>query len=528
MNLAQVGRILSGFALFFSLLQCVFLVVALCEGEVPVGISPVAGFAGGAGIGLLTALLLWMAGRRAQPDFFRKESLAVVGFAWLLAGALGAIPFYWSGTLASGADALFEAVSGLTTTGATVVGGGENLYTIEELPVSIQLWRCGLQWMGGLGIILVFIVLLPAMGVTGKNLLSSEQVGVSDEFRTPRMREQARNLFRLYIFLTVAFGLSLAVLGWTMGGPTPFDALCHALTTMATGGFSTKNQSVGAFDNLPVEILTVLFMFLAGCNFTLLLASARQGSRSAEPLRKSPEFRLYLKVTLILIVAVTLILRVWGGTVPDPATVDRDYSGLGRCLRDASFQVVSILTSTGFATADFQNWPQAAVMLLLLCMFVGGCAGSTAGGLKMIRLLVSLRLMIYTIRRFIRPKSVEKLKVGDEIVPNRTVSAILALLVMWVVSVLIGAFVLLFDQRFDFLSAFSTSLSMMGCTGPAAANVEWTGQTFELATGLDVGPYGGYGDLQQWAKVFCSFQMMLGRLEILAPLVLLWPSVWRK
>jgi trk system potassium uptake protein TrkH len=422
---------------------------------------------------------------------------------------------------------LFESVSGLTTTGASVCGSGNNIHSIEDLPASILLWRSLLQWMGGLGIILVFLILLPAMGVPGKNLLSSEQVGVSNESMRPRMREQARGLFKLYIFLTATFAMCLMLLGWTMGGLSPFDSICHALTTLATGGFSTKNASMGAFQNLPVEALTTLFMFLAGCNFIMLIATLRDGVHAPRSILKQPEFRLYLRITLGMIAVVTLALWINGSMLTDPSTVDRDYSNIGRCLRDASFQVVSLMTSTGFCTVNYQFWPNIALLALLFCMFVGACTGSTAGGFKMLRLLVSLKLMVYTVRRFIRPKSVERLKIGDEVLPNSTVSAILALLILWIGAVLAGALVLSSDPRIDILSALSASISMMSCTGPAISQV----LPFEgglAVSQIDLGPYGGYGDLQGWMKIFMAFQMVLGRLEILAPLVLLAPQIWKR
>ncbi|MHC5063387.1 MAG: TrkH family potassium uptake protein [Planctomycetota bacterium] len=528
MNLAQVARILTGFTLFFSIIQGLMIIYALFEEGVAADISPVLGFGVGAGVGLAVSGLLWFAGRGAEPDFFRREGLAVVGLAWLFAGVLGAVPLYWSGAFTGGADALFESVSGLTTTGATVCGSGNNIHAIDELPQSILLWRSLLQWMGGLGIILVFLILLPAMGVTGKNLLSSEAVGVSDEALRPRMREQAQALFKMYLFLTGTLMISLMLLGWTMGGLTPFDAINHAFTTMATGGFSTQNASIGSFQNLPVEVLITVFMFLGGCNFIMLMTTFREGPRGPTSILRQPEFKLYLRITLGMILLVSLSLYLWGGTVIDEQTVNRDYSQFGRCLRDASFQVVSLLTSTGYSTADYQYWPHHILLALLFCMFVGGCTGSTAGGFKMLRLLVSLKLIVYTVHKFIRPKSVERLKVGNDVLPNSTISAILALLLLWLTGVLAGALLISIDERMDLFAAVTTSVSMMSCTGPSMAEVLHRGDELTLVSQVDVGPYGGYGDLPAWMKILMSFQMILGRLEILAPLVLLAPRMWRR
>ncbi len=422
MNLAQVARLLSGFILFFTLIQTIPLVVALVEPGTLNGIHPVGGFVAGLSLGLLVSGLLWLGGRNAPTQFFRREGLTVVGFAWLMAGALGAIPLQWSGALPHGADALFESVSGLTTTGASVLGTAENPNT-EDLPHSLLLWRSMLQWMGGLGIILVFIVLLPAMGVTGQNLLTSEQVGVSKDDTRPRMRDQARFLFRIYLTLTIAAFLALKLLA----GQSFFDSICHAMTTTATGGFSPRNGSVGAFDSLTAELIILVLMFLGATNFLLMYNAVRYRFRNTGDVLKNSEFRLYLVLTLGLVAAVTLILWTSGGTVPDVTVGSKDYNSFGRSLRDASFQVVSILTSTGYATSDYQAWPKAAVVIMLFCMLIGGCTGSTAGGLKILRLLVSVKLIGYTVRHFIRPKSVEKMKLEHEVLPNRVISAILAL-----------------------------------------------------------------------------------------------------
>lgn len=522
MNLAQVARLLSGFILFFTMAQSIPLVMALLEsGPDAGGIRPVDGFVAGILLGLLVSILLWLGGRRASAEFFRREGLTVVAFAWLMAAALGAVPLQWSGALPGATDALFESVSGLTTTGASVFGTADNP-AVESLPGSLLLWRAMLQWMGGLGIILVFIVLLPAMGVTGRNLLSSEQVGVAKEDMRPRMQEQARFLFRIYLTLTLAECAAL----WLLAGLPLLDAIGHAMTTMSTGGFSTRNGSVGAFDSLAGETIVLVFMFLGGTNFVLMHTAARHRFRGGDVLGNS-EFRLYLWLTVGLILLTTLILWTWGETIPDPMVGSKDYSGIGRCLRDAAFQVVSILTSTGYSTADFQDWPKATLAILLFCMLIGGCTGSTAGGIKILRLLVSAKLITYTLRHFIRPRSVEKMKLEREVLPNRVISAILALVLMWFACVSVGTFALALDGRLGLLACVSANLSMMGCTGPSITGVFPDFAVINEA-GINLGPYGGYGELLPWSKLLMCFQMILGRLEILAPVVVLAPSFWRR
>lgn len=522
MNLALVARLLAGFTLFFTGLAVVPLVVAVFEG--PGDQDTIAGFAWAIASGAAIALVLRIFGRKAPPEFFRREGLAVVGLAWVIAGIVGAIPLFASGSLHSFVDACFESVSGLTTTGATVYNSAGNPAP-EALARSLLLWRSLLQWVGGTGVILVFTVLLPALGMTGKNLLDSEAVGVVRQDQRPRVREQARNLFRLYVLLTVLTGA-----GYWLAGMGAFDALNHAFTTTSTGGFSTRNYSIGQYDDLGIELCSIVFMFLGGASFPLMLSALR--GRDLRTLRANPEFRTYALLTAGAVLFTTLVLWGWGRQVEDPAVgVVKDYSDFGTCLRDAGLQVVSILTSTGYASANFQVWPTVALFVLLICMLIGGSTNSTAGGFKVYRVLVCAKLVGFALRRFIRPRTVEKLKLGDELLPNGLISTILTLLILWFGGVAVGTLVLGLDPRLDALSAFSASASMLGCTGPAITAVLPTPDGgFALANpgGIDLGPYGGYGALAGYAKVWLSLQMILGRLEILAPLVLFVPAFWRK
>ena len=506
MNATLVARLLSGFTLFFSLAQVAPLLLALAEGPHPRSphIDPAAGFLAGTGVGLLAALLLWGAGRSRDRSFFRKEALAVVGFAWVVASLLGGVPFRCSGAVTDAASAIFETVSGLTTTGATVFGSGE-FVAVEDLPRSILLWRAMTQWLGGLGIILVFVTLLPAMGVTGKNLLQSEQIGLASDGFQPRMLDQARMLLVVYVVLTALCALLL----WLVGIPA-FDALCHALTALATGGFSTRNTSVAAFASPSAEMILTLFMFLAGCNFLVLANTARHGPRGHGAFLKDPEFKVYLGITVAVVAVVSGRLMLEGMDFGDSA-------------RLAAFNVVSVFTSTGYATDDYQRWPLLCILLLYACMIVGACAGSTAGGLKSIRLLVTCKLVAYTVRHYVRPKSVERIKIGNLPVPAAAISGIMALVVLWFVGIFAGAVVLSFDERIPFLTAVATSTSLLGCCGPSICQMA-DGHVL----GPDLGPMGGYGTLGAGAKLFMSWLMLLGRLEFLAPLALMMPGFWRR
>ncbi|MFT4513918.1 MAG: trk system potassium uptake protein TrkH [Planctomycetota bacterium] len=521
MSFAVIARLLAGFTLFFTLAMLVPLAVSLGEETTESTTLP---FVGSLSIGLLTAAALWFIGRKSRRDVYRKEGLAMVGLAWFLAGGLAAIPFVWSQSIPSFVDAYFESISGLTTTGATVLGTMNR--DIESLAPSVLLWRSMLQWMGGIGIVLVFVVLLPSIGVTGSRLLSSEQVGISNESLRPRLSDQARSLFRLYAVLTAA-----AAIAYWATGLSVFDAVCHSMTTLATGGFSNNNVSIGGYQNFGVECVAVVFMFLAGCNFLFILKSMmRRGRSQYDSTPHRSEFRVYLSITLLVSLGITLSLWVWGQPVRDESVnTTHLYSDFGQCLRDGVFQTVSILTSTGYANADFENWPKPALYLIFLCMFVGACTGSTAGGFKVMRLIICAKLGSYSLRQFVRPRSVEKIRVGQDVLPNHVVSSVLGLLVLWLATVAVGALVLDLDPRLDLMSAMTASLSMMGCIGPAFGEVVTTDPgTFQLVGSVDLGPYSGYGELHWWAKLTMSLQMVLGRLEILAPLAILTPSFWRR
>ena len=518
MNLNQVARLMAGFAGFFTLAQLPPLITALSEATQQT-VSPCTGFAVSMAIGAIVAGLLWLVGRRDQTQIFRKETIAVAGLAWFLAGILGAIPFFLSGLLSNPIDAFFEAMSGLTTCGATVLGSGDNM-AIDEVAPSLLLWRALLQWIGGIGIVLVFVALLPAMGVTAKNLLSSESVGVATDSYQPRAVEKARHIATIYIGMTALCTVLLVLIG----GFGWFDALCHAFTTMATGGYSTR-ASVAKFESLGGEIVLTAFMFMAGASLAVIATHFRTGFRCIGKLVQSAEFRIYTVSTVLLVSLITVTLM-------------RAGQSFGTALRLASFNGVSVLTSTGFATGDFQAWPSTATLALFLAMFVGGCTGSTAGGFKQVRLLVVLRLLGYTLRQFVRPKSVERIKLDNEVLPAAVISSIMAIVLLWLLTVTVGAIVISFDGNLNFVAALATSASMVGSCGPSLTMVDpasaaqvlaGTTETAETLAGVrNLGPFGGYAELQGWTKLVLAVQMVFGRLELLTVLALFSPNFWRR
>lgn len=516
MNYARVCRVLAAFVVFFSLAQLAPLAVALWEAPRP-GIVPIAGLTWSIGIGLVVAGLLAMAGRGAEHSFYRKETICVAGVSWFLASLLGAIPYEWSGLLPDSADALFESVSGLTTCGGTVLGCAGNP-TPEATPESLLLWRALQQWLGGIGIVLIFVALLPSMGSASKQLLTAESVGVGNDAYQPRIRAQARGVAIVYVTLT-AMCIALLML---VGGMNLFESICHAFSALATGGYSTRS-TVGAFQNLGVEVVLTIFMFLGGMSFVGMAVAARDGWHGFVELLRGSEFRIYAVFTALAIGIVTEEL-VRAGLTP------------GEALRQASFNVVSMLSCCGFATADFQAWPALCLIVIWTCTMVGGCTGSAAGGLKQVRLLVCLKLLAYSLRQFVRPKSVERLRLDGVVLPAATVSSILAMVLLWLLTVLVGGMALALDQRLSFVGALSASASMLGNCGPAMTTVvpavlqnapPAIGVMVETV-GPNIGPLAGYGDLSTWAKLLMSFEMVLGRLELLTLLALFSPTFWRR
>jgi trk system potassium uptake protein TrkH len=513
-NVGAISRVLAGFVGFFTVAELFPWALSLTEDGAG-GVRATAGFSAGIVLGVVAAVLLWSAGRRAPAGFYRRETLCVAVVAWVLASVLGAVPFQWSGLLPDGTDALFESVSGLTTCGGTVLGTNGNP-TPENTPASLLLWRALLQWLGGIGIVLVFVSLLPA-GTASKHLLMAESVGVGTEGYQPRMLHQTRWVVGIYVLLTVACAGGLQLVGMDL-----FDAVCHAFTCLSTGGYSTRT-SIASFDSLWVEVVLTVFMYLGGCSFTVMAGVLRDGTSGLRAMVRTGEFRIYTLVTVAMVTATTVDLTI-GGLSPEMA------------LRQASFNVVSMLSCCGYATADFQAWPPLSLLVIFACTVFGGCSGSAAGGMKQVRLLVCLRLFVFTVRRFVQPNRVDRLRLDDEVLQASTVSSVLAVVLLWLLTVLVGAAVIALDQRLGFVGALTTSASMLGNCGPAmtavdpaslAAGLPEIGQAVKTL-GPNVGPFGGFGDLSGWTKLVLAFQMILGRLELLPVLALLTPAFWRR
>lgn len=416
-----------------------------------------------------------------------KEAYAIVTVSWLLASAFGAVPFLMAGTFTSFADAFFETMSGFTTTGASV------LTDIEALPHGVLFWRSLTHWLGGMGIIVMFVAVLSSLGVGGLQMFKAESPGPVAEKIKPRISESAKTLWLVYLAFTVVETLLLCLCGMNL-----FDALCHTFGTLATGGFSTKNASIGHYASPAIQWVIILFMFLAGVNFALHYQAF--SGRSLKNFWRNSEFRLYTFLILAAIILVFLSISI---------TVEQPFA---ETLRQASFQVTSIMTTTGYATADFDSWAPFVKVLLVALMFVGGCAGSTGGAIKVGRILILLKQSKLEIIRAMHPRAVLNSTIDGKPVSKNVVVNVLSFFFIYVVITCLST-VIMTLAKIDIVSAFTSVAATLGNIGPG----------LEL-----VGPTKNYAFLPAWGKYYLSFLMLLGRLELYTVLVLLIPSTWKK
>ncbi|QDU68086.1 TrkH family potassium uptake protein [Engelhardtia mirabilis] len=437
-----------------------------------------------------------------RPDFFRREGLAAVGLSWVAASVLGAIPFVLAGAIASPVDAFFESASGITTTGSTILPAEH----LDALNRGVLFWRSFLHWLGGVGIVLVFVVFFPT---GGRSLFRSEVPGVSREAAHTRVRDSALSLARVYVGLTV---IQIGVL--TMTGVGLYDATLHAFGTIATGGFSNHSASAGYFGSWAFEAVLIVFMFLAGINFALYDSILRRGWRSAwDTVRGSTEIRVYAGIMAAATVLITSVLWFWGGSNGVAGAADGlpDYSHLSLCLRDSMFSVVSIQTSTGFGTADFDRWPDLCRAVLMLLAAIGGCAGSTAGGIKVVRVLIVAKVALRSVQHFSRPRALHQVRIDGQTLDEPTIAMVTGYFGLWSL-VMIAGTIALTALDVDLISASTAVLGTLNNIGPGLAAV---------------GPAQTFADMPDLAKLLCSIFMILGRLEFYALVVLFLPRFWR-
>ena len=481
MHLSLIFRILGILLMLFSLSSLPPMLVALLYDEPEIAIFSYTFL-----ITLFTGFFFWVPFKDKRQELRIRDGFLVTVLFWTVLGSFGSLPFLLMDTPAlSISDAIFEAISGLTTTGATI------LTHIEALPKSILFYRQQLQWFGGMGIIVLAVAVLPMLGIGGMQLYRSETPGpIKDSKLTPRITETAKALWIIYMVLTVACGLA-----YWFSGMSPFDAISHSFSTVAIGGFSTYDNSMGAFNSSTIEIIAIAFMVISGMNYALHFFAWRH--KSLQHYWQDPELRTYA----LLLGIVTLITVVTLGFT--------DHMDWGTAVRQGAFQVASIATTTGFATDDFSVWPIFLPMLLFMTAFAGGCAGSAGGGMKIIRVLLIYKQGVRELQRMVHPNAIISIKLGNKPVDDRIGGAVWGFFSAYMFLFLV-LYLAVMATGVEMTTAFSTVASCMNNLGPALGNAS-----------------ANYASLPDAAKWILSFAMLLGRLEIFTLLVLFTPAFWR-
>lgn len=437
-----------------------------------------------------TGLVLYLATREAPRKIGKREAYLIVGLSYFVMGLFGSLPYLFSGAIPNLTDAYFETISGFTTTGASV------LNDIESVSYGVLTWRSMTQWMGGMGIILLTIAILPYFGIGGMELFVAEVPGPTKDKLHPRINETARRLWYIYVGLT---GLLTTIL--TLQGMCFFDAFNHALTTLSTGGFSTKQASIGHFESPLIQYTITLFMFLAGVNFTLHYFTFK---RKFADVVNNEEFRLYTLLILSVSVVVTLAITAGqGGWHPER-------------FREVLFSVVSLVTTTGYATADYTQWIDFSTLVFFFLLFVGGSAGSTAGGIKVVRHLMMVKNGALEFKRMLHPRAIIPVRFNGHVVPEQMIYNILAFFVIYITVFIFSSFIMAgfgSARGMDLLTAMSSVATSLGNVGPGIAGV---------------GPSETFSFISPFGKWFLGLLMVIGRLELFTILILFTPFFWSR
>jgi len=480
MNLKALLYLLGALLIFLAATMVLPVIVSLIYGEgdlIPLMISSAITAISG-GILFITC--------RIKHELRIREGFALVTFAWLAFALFGSLPFYLSGYIPSFTDAFFETMSGFTTTGATI------LQDIEILPHGLLFWRSFTHWLGGMGIILLSLAILPLLGVGGMQLYKAEVPGPEHDKLSPRIKDTAKILWEVYIIISLVEAILLYI-----GGMNVFDALCHTFGTMATGGFSTKNASIGYYNSAFVDYVIIVFMLIAGINFSLHFATLKGDLKSYT---KSPETLFFLSLIFIGTLAIYLDIYLFHAYSAQDA------------LQKSLFQSVSIITTTGYGTDDYEQWGAASQLVLFVFMFLGGCAGSTGGAMKIIRSLVLLKFGLNEIKRLIHPNAVLPVRIGHRTIPREIVSNIAGFFLIYLVIYVIGV-IFMALLGLDILTALGSVAATIGNIGPGLGSV---------------GPTDNYASIPATGKWILSFMMLVGRLEIYPVIILLTRSFWKK
>ena len=482
MQLSIVAKTLGLLLIVFSLAQVPPIIVDLIysEGEY---LTFLFSFA----LTVLGGLFLWWPFRNTKKDFRLREGVLIVVCFWIVLSLFGTLPFLITQSISnlSFSNAFFESMSGLTTTGATV------LSQLDELPKSILFYRQQLQWLGGMGIIVLAVAVLPLIGVGGMELYHAESSGIAKDRLTPKLRNTAIALWKIYLALTI-----LCALAYFASGMSGFDAISHSFSTVAIGGFSTHDGSIGYFNSISIEMIAIFFMFLAGINFSLHFVA--WNNRSLVDYIKDSEFKTYTMVligsSIIVIIALSL---------------NSEYNSMSETIRHSLFQTVSIATTTGFSSQNYSSWPDAIPVFLIMMSFIGACVGSTGGGIKVVRVLVMFRLGMKEINKFIRPNAQVSVKLNKASINEKALVSVLGFFSLYAISFIFIMMLLMFTGV-DQVTAYSATAATMNNLGPGLGEVSQN-----------------YSSLDDIAKWILSFSMLIGRLEVLTIIAIFHKAFWR-
>ncbi len=482
MQLSIVAKTIGLLLMVFSFAQVPPLVVDLiyAEGEY---ISFLYSFL----LTVLGGLFLWWPFRDVKKDFRLREGVLIVVCFWIVLSLFGTLPFLITDSISklSFSDAFFESMSGLTTTGATV------LSQLDDLPKSILFYRQQLQWLGGMGIIVLAVAVLPLLGVGGMELYHAESSGIAKDRLTPKLRNTAIALWKIYVSLTI-----LCALGYFFSGMSIFDAISHSFSTVAIGGFSTHDGSIGYFNSPAIEMIAMFFMFLAGINFSLHFVA--WNNRSLVDYIKDSEFKTY---SMVLICSTIIVIAA--------LSFNSQYESSTETLRHSLFQTISIATTTGFTSQNFSSWPAAIPVFLIMMSFIGACVGSTGGGIKVVRILVMFRLGMKEIHKFIRPNAQVSVKLNKSSINEKALVSVLGFFSLYAISFFLILMLLMF-AGLDQVTAYSATAATMNNLGPGLGDVAQN-----------------YGSLGEVAKWILSFSMLIGRLEVLTIIAIFHKAFWR-
>lgn len=482
MHISTTFRVLGILLMLFSTTTLTPMAMAYFMGD-----NTLPGFFSAWLITLLSGFFLWLPFRNSRHHLRIRDGFLITASFWIVLGIFGALPFALESSLdLTITEAIFESISGLTTTGATVIVG------LDDLPQSILFYRQQLQWLGGIGIVVVAVAVLPMLGIGGMQLYRAEIPGPSKDSKlTPRITETAKALFKVYLYLTISCAGA-----YYLAGMSAFDAICHSFSTVAIGGFSTHDASMGYFQSDLILMVSSLFMLISGISFGLHYASFLR--RSIMPYRRDSETRFYLSIMAIAC-SITVFYLIFTGTLDNQES-----------LVHGIFQAISIASTTGYATQDYSVWPTFLPIMLVMFSFMGGCVGSTGGGIKAIRLMLIYKQGVRELRQLIHPNAVIPLKIGNRRVEAKIVSAVWSFLAVYMTAYII-IMLMLMATGLDFISAFSSCAAMLNNLGPGLGTVS---ANFSSAGDSALG-------------IMC-FAMLLGRLEVFTLLVLFTPMFWRR